>query len=52
MTLEEGRQEGQSRRKPDFEDVAFLAFKMEEWVTSQRTQVGLESGKGLEIMIF
>lgn len=52
MTLEEGDRKGRVEENQIFEDVAFLAFKMEEWVTSQRTQVGLESGKGLEIMIF
>ena len=40
-----------SFNKQIFEDVTFLALKMEDWVTSQKTQVGLEGGKGMEIMI-
>lgn len=51
MTLEEGDRKGKVGEKQIFEDVTFLALKMEDWVTSQKTQVGLEGGKGMEIMI-
>ena len=51
VTLEEGDRKGKVGEKQIFEDVTFLALKMEDWVTSQKTQVDLEGGKGMEIMI-
>lgn len=51
MTLKEGDKKVRVGGKQIFEDVTFLALKMEEEGTSQRTQVGLEGENSMEIMI-